>query len=80
MALDEGGFIAEDLVPGGDSPVVSYGKLAVKRQALPSFRLIVETTGGTQLSQPPRQNTTSLAQATHAEILKTIKDHINLLS
>jgi carboxypeptidase PM20D1 len=60
MALDEGGFIAEDLVPGVDSPVAMVN-LAEKGFA--SFRLIVETNGG-HSSQPPRENTIGmLAQA-----------------
>jgi carboxypeptidase PM20D1 len=60
MTLDEGGFIAEDLVPGVDSPVAMVN-LAEKGFA--SFRLIVETNGG-HSSQPPRENTIGmLAQA-----------------
>lgn len=60
MALDEGGFIAEDMVPGVDSPVAMVN-LAEKGFA--SFRLIVETNGG-HSSQPPRENTIGmLAQA-----------------
>jgi carboxypeptidase PM20D1 len=60
MTLDEGGFIAEDLVPGVDSPVAMVN-LAEKGFA--SFRLIVETTGG-HSSAPPRENTIGmLAQA-----------------
>jgi len=60
MTLDEGGFIAEDIVPGVDSPVAMVN-LAEKGFA--SFRLIVETTGG-HSSQPPRENTIGmLAQA-----------------
>jgi len=60
MTLDEGGFIAENLVPGIDSPVAMVN-LAEKGFA--SFRLIVETKGG-HSSQPPRENTIGmLAQA-----------------
>jgi carboxypeptidase PM20D1 len=60
MTLDEGGFIAEDLVPGVEAPVAMVN-LAEKGFA--SFRLIVETTGG-HSSQPPRENTIGmLAQA-----------------
>ena len=60
MTIDEGGFIAEDLVPGVDKPVAMVN-LAEKGFA--SFRLIVETTGG-HSSQPPRENTIGmLAQA-----------------
>ncbi len=60
MTLDEGGFLAEGLVPGIDEPVAMVN-LAEKGFA--SFRLIVETTGG-HSSQPPRENTIGmLAQA-----------------
>jgi carboxypeptidase PM20D1 len=60
MTLDEGGFIAEDLVPGVDKPVAMVN-LAEKGFA--SFKLIVETKGG-HSSQPPRENTIGmLAQA-----------------
>jgi len=60
MTLDEGGFIAEDLVPGVEAPVAMVN-LAEKGFA--SFRLIVETTGG-HSSAPPRENTIGmLAQA-----------------
>ena len=53
MALDEGGFIAENLVPGIENPVAMVN-LAEKGFA--SFRLIVETKGG-HSSQPPKENT-----------------------
>ena len=60
MALDEGGFLAEDLIPGVDKPVAMVN-LAEKGFA--SYRLIVETKGG-HSSQPPRENTIGiLAQA-----------------
>ena len=60
MTLDEGGFIAEGLVPGVDSPVAMVN-LAEKGFA--SFKLIVETNGG-HSSSPPRENTIGmLAQA-----------------
>jgi len=60
MTLDEGGFIAEDLVPGVEAPVAMVN-LAEKGFA--SFRLIVETKGG-HSSAPPRENTIGmLAQA-----------------
>lgn len=60
MTLDEGGFLAENLVPGIDRPVAMVN-LAEKGFA--SFRLIVETKGG-HSSQPPRENTIGmLAQA-----------------
>lgn len=60
MTIDEGGFIAEDIIPGVNSPVAMVN-LAEKGFA--SFRLIVETTGG-HSSQPPKENTIGmLAQA-----------------
>lgn len=60
MTIDEGGFLAEDLIPGIDKPVAMVN-LAEKGFA--SFRLIVETKGG-HSSQPPRENTIGmLAQA-----------------
>ncbi|TLF46291.1 M20 family peptidase [Maribacter aurantiacus] len=59
MALDEGGFLAENLVPGIET--VAMVNLAEKGFA--SFRLIVETNGG-HSSQPPKENTIGmLAQA-----------------
>lgn len=60
LTLDEGGFIAENLVPGISNPVAMVN-LAEKGFA--SFRLIVETSGG-HSSAPPRENTIGmLAQA-----------------
>jgi carboxypeptidase PM20D1 len=60
MTIDEGGFIAEDMIPGVDEPVAMIN-LAEKGFA--SFRLIVETNGG-HSSAPPRENTIGiLAQA-----------------
>lgn len=60
MALDEGGFLAENLIPGINSPVAMVN-LAEKGFA--SFRLIVETKGG-HSSAPPKENTIGmLAQA-----------------
>ena len=60
ITIDEGGFLAEDLVPGIDSPVAMIN-LAEKGFA--SFRLIVETNGG-HSSAPPEENTIGiLAQA-----------------
>ena len=60
MTIDEGGFLAEDLVPGIDRPIAMVN-LAEKGFA--SFKLIVETNGG-HSSQPPRENTIGmLAQA-----------------
>ena len=60
LTLDEGGFIAEGLVPGVDSDVAMVN-LAEKGFA--SFKLIVETNGG-HSSAPPRENTIGmLAQA-----------------
>lgn len=53
MTLDEGGFLAEHLVPGIDNPVAMVN-LAEKGFA--SFKLIVETKGG-HSSQPPKENT-----------------------
>lgn len=60
MTLDEGGFLAEGIIPGIEKPVAMVN-LAEKGFA--SFRLIVETQGG-HSSQPPRENTIGmLAQA-----------------
>ncbi|WP_296703045.1 M20 family peptidase [Algoriphagus sp.] len=60
MAIDEGGYIAEGMVPGVTAPVAMVN-LAEKGFA--SFRLIVETNGG-HSSAPPRENTIGmLAQA-----------------
>ena len=60
MTIDEGGYIAENLVPGLESPVAIIN-LAEKGFA--SFRLIVKTSGG-HSSAPPRENTIGmLAQA-----------------
>lgn len=60
MTLDEGGFIAQGLVPGIERPVAMVN-LAEKGFA--SFRLIVETNGG-HSSAPPEENTIGmLAQA-----------------
>ena len=60
MTLDEGGFLAEGLIPDVEKTVAMVN-LAEKGFA--SFRLIVETTGG-HSSQPPRENTIGmLAQA-----------------
>lgn len=60
MALDEGGFLATNMVPDMEGPVAMVN-LAEKGFA--SFRLIVETTGG-HSSRPPKENTIGmLAQA-----------------
>ena len=60
MTLDEGGFLAEGLVPGVDKTVAMVN-LAEKGFA--SFELTVETKGG-HSSQPPKENTIGmLAQA-----------------
>lgn len=60
MTLDEGGFLADNMVPNVDKPLAMVN-LAEKGFA--SFKLIVETTGG-HSSQPPRENTIGmLAQA-----------------
>lgn len=60
MTIDEGGFLAEGMVPGVDKTVAMVN-LAEKGFA--SFKLIVQTNGG-HSSQPPRENTIGmLAQA-----------------
>lgn len=60
MTLDEGGFLADGLVPGIEN-TVAIVNLAEKGFA--SFRLIVETKGG-HSSAPPKENTIGiLAQA-----------------
>ena len=60
MTLDEGGFLAESMVPGIQQDVAMVN-LAEKGFA--SYRLIVETNGG-HSSSPPRENTIGiLAQA-----------------
>ncbi len=53
MALDEGGFLAENMVPGFDKTVAMVN-LAEKGYA--SYNLIVETRGG-HSSAPPEDNT-----------------------
>jgi len=53
MTIDEGGFMAVDMVPGIEGTVAMVN-LAEKGFA--SFRLIVETEGG-HSSQPPKENT-----------------------
>ncbi|MBN3582029.1 M20 family peptidase [Algoriphagus aestuarii] len=60
LTLDEGGFIAEGMVPGVDKDVSIVN---VAEKGFASFRLIVETKGG-HSSAPPRENTIGmLAQA-----------------
>ena len=60
MTLDEGGFIAENLVPGVESPVAMVN---LAEKGFSSFKLIVETNGG-HSSAPPKENTIGmLAQA-----------------
>ncbi|GAA0877184.1 M20 family peptidase [Algoriphagus jejuensis] len=60
FTLDEGGMIAEGMVPGIDQPV---SMINVAEKGFASFRLIVETKGG-HSSAPPRENTIGmLAQA-----------------
>jgi carboxypeptidase PM20D1 len=60
MTIDEGGFLAENMVPGIDKPIAMVN-LAEKGFA--SFNLIVKTQGG-HSSQPPKENTIGmLAQA-----------------
>lgn len=60
ITIDEGGFLAENLVPGisGDVAMIN-----VAEKGFASFRLIVETNGG-HSSSPPENNTIGvLAQA-----------------
>ena len=60
ITIDEGGFLAENLVPGieGDVAIIN-----VAEKGFASFRLIVETNGG-HSSAPPEENTIGmLAQA-----------------
>lgn len=60
FTLDEGGMIAEGMVPGIDKPI---SMINVAEKGFASFRLIVETKGG-HSSAPPRENTIGmLAQA-----------------
>ncbi|WP_425639014.1 M20 family peptidase [Algoriphagus yeomjeoni] len=60
FTLDEGGMIAEGMVPGIDQPV---SMINVAEKGFASFKLIVETNGG-HSSAPPRENTIGmLAQA-----------------
>ena len=60
LTLDEGGYMAEGMVPGVNQDV-AFINLAEKGFA--SFRLIVETQGG-HSSNPPKENTIGiLAQA-----------------
>ena len=53
MTLDEGGLLAENMVPGVDETIAMLN-LAEKGYA--SFKLTVETTGG-HSSAPPKENT-----------------------
>lgn len=64
MTLDEGGFIAEGMIPGIEVPVAMVN-LAEKGFA--SFRLIVETRGG-HSSQPPRENTIGMLASAIVEL------------
>ncbi|MDG1023082.1 MAG: M20 family peptidase [Flavobacteriaceae bacterium] len=60
MTIDEGGFLAEDLVPGISSPIAMVN---ISEKGFASFRLVVETNGG-HSSAPPKENTIGiLAQA-----------------
>jgi carboxypeptidase PM20D1 len=60
MTMDEGGYIAENMVPGVTAPVAMIN---LGEKGFASFRLIVETNGG-HSSAPPRENTIGiLAQA-----------------
>ncbi|WP_228850443.1 M20 family peptidase [Aegicerativicinus sediminis] len=53
MTLDEGGFIAEGMIPGLDREAAMVN---LSEKGFASFRLIVETLGG-HSSQPPKENT-----------------------
>ncbi|MCM4173485.1 peptidase [Arenibacter sp. TNZ] len=53
MTLDEGGFIAENMVPGINNPIAMIN---LAEKGFSSFKLTVETKGG-HSSQPPRENT-----------------------
>jgi carboxypeptidase PM20D1 len=64
LTLDEGGFLAEGMIPGIDAPVAMVN-LAEKGFA--SFRLIVETNGG-HSSQPPRENTIGMLATAIVEL------------
>ena len=60
MTLDEGGFLAENMVSGVNNPVAMVN---LAEKGFSSFKLTVETKGG-HSSQPPRENTICmLAQA-----------------
>ncbi|MDG1763152.1 MAG: M20 family peptidase [Flavobacteriaceae bacterium] len=60
MTIDEGGFVAENLVPGVSSPIAMVN---IAEKGFASFRLVVETNGG-HSSAPPKENTIGiLAQA-----------------
>lgn len=60
MTLDEGGLLAENMVPGFDKTIAMLN-LAEKGYA--SFNLIVETKGGHSSSPPPDNTLGMLAQA-----------------
>lgn len=53
FTLDEGGMIAEGMVPGVEQPI---SMINVAEKGFASFRLIVETMGG-HSSAPPKENT-----------------------
>ncbi len=53
FTLDEGGFIATDMIPGVEK---SVAMINVAEKGFASFRIIVETLGG-HSSQPPKDNT-----------------------
>tara|TARA_B100000767_G_C19777663_1_gene543688 strand:- start:5050 stop:6321 length:1272 start_codon:yes stop_codon:yes gene_type:complete len=60
MTLDEGGFLAENMVSGIDSPVAMVN---LAEKGFSSFKLTVETKGS-HSSKPPKENTIGiLAQA-----------------
>ncbi|NVJ86839.1 MAG: M20/M25/M40 family metallo-hydrolase [Algoriphagus sp.] len=53
MTIDEGGYIAEGMVPGVSAPVAMIN---LGEKGFASFRLIVRTNGG-HSSAPPKENT-----------------------
>ncbi|MCS5490622.1 M20 family peptidase [Algoriphagus limi] len=53
MTIDEGGYIAEGMVPGVEAPVAMIN---LGEKGFASFRLIVRTNGG-HSSAPPKENT-----------------------
>ncbi|AMQ55630.1 M20 family peptidase [Algoriphagus sanaruensis] len=53
MTMDEGGYIAENMIPGVENPVAMIN---LGEKGFASFRLIVRTNGG-HSSAPPKENT-----------------------